>query len=160
MFFKKKQPVKIDLYNPVDGEISFIDECSDPVFAQKLLGDGFMVVPNDGKIYSPLKGIISSVFPTKHAIGVTTDDGKEFLVHMGINTVEMNGEGFEILVDVKSKVTKDTLLANVDLEKIKQSGFSTEIIVVITNSENDNLVINTIGQRLHGESVGSLTIAN
>lgn len=160
MFFKKKQPVKIDLYNPVDGEINFIDECSDPVFAQKLLGDGFMVVPNDGKIYSPLRGIITSVFPTKHAIGITTDDGKEFLVHMGINTVEMNGEGFEILVDVKSKVTKDTLLANVDLEKIKQSGFSTEIIVVITNSENDNLMINTIGQRLHGESVGSLTIAN
>lgn len=160
MFFKKKQPVKIDLYNPVDGEIKFIDECSDPVFAQKLLGDGFMVIPNDGKIYSPLKGIVTSVFPTKHALGVTTDDGKEFLVHMGINTVEMNGEGFEILIDVKSKVTKDTLLANVDLEKIKQSGFSTEIIVVITNSENDNLVINTIGEQLHGESIGALTIAN
>lgn len=160
MFLKRKKTTKIDLYNPVDGKVTFIDECSDPVFSQKLLGDGFVVEPNNGKIYSPLKGIVTSVFPTKHAIGITTDGGKEFLVHMGINTVELNGEGFEILVNVKSKVTKDTLLANVDVEKIKQSGFSTEIIVVITNSENDKLVINMIGEHPHGESIGSLTIAN
>ncbi|MGM0168877.1 hypothetical protein IGI39_004632 [Enterococcus sp. AZ135] len=160
MFGKKQKAKKINLYNPVDGKVTFIDECSDPVFAQKIIGDGFVVEPINGKIYSPLKGIITSIFPANHAIGITTDDGKEFLVHIGINTVELNGEGFEILVDKKSEVTKDTQLANVDLERIRKSGFSTEIIVVLTNSENDNLIIDAIGDKRHGESIATLLISN
>ncbi|MFB8530343.1 PTS glucose transporter subunit IIA [Enterococcus casseliflavus] len=155
VFFNKKNESSI--YNPVDGNVKFIDESTDPVFAQKLLGDGFIVEPKKGSIYSPVNGRVTTIFPTKHAIGLTTSNGDELLLHMGINTVEMKGDGFEIFTKENELVTQDTLLAEIDINKIKQRGYSSEIIVVITNNEKDFVVLNNIGILPHSKEIGSLS---
>lgn len=155
MLFSKKN--KKNLYNPVDGHVKFIDESTDPVFAQKLLGDGFIVEPHNGSIYSPVNGRVTTIFPTKHAIGITTSSGDELLLHMGINTVEMKGDGFEIFIKENEPVTQNTLLAEIDINKIKERGYSSEIIVVITKNEKDFVMVNNIGALPHSKEIGSLT---
>lgn len=137
--------------------MKFIDESTDPVFAQKLLGDGFIVEPHNGSIYSPVNGQVTTIFPTKHAIGITTSSGDELLLHMGINTVEMKGDGFEIFIKENESVTQNTLLAEIDINKIKERGYSSEIIVVITKNEKDFVMLNNIGALPLSKEIGSLT---
>jgi len=155
MLVSKKN--KKNIYNPVDGHVKFIDESTDPVFPQKLLGDGFIVEPHNGSIYSPVNGQVTTIFPTKNAIGITTSSGDELLLHMGINTVEMKGEGFEIFIKENELVTQSTLLAEIDINKIKERGYSSEIIVVITRNEKDFVILNNIGSLPHSKEIGSLT---
>ena len=97
------------------------------------MGEGYFVEPTDGAIFSPVSGKISTVFPTKHAIGITTDSGLEVLLHMGINTVELDGKPFEILVSEGQTVTSDTQVATVDLTAVKAAGKGTSMMVLITN---------------------------
>ncbi|MEH7098109.1 PTS sugar transporter subunit IIA [Neobacillus vireti] len=87
-----------EVFSPLDGEIVSLSEVPDPVFAQKLIGDGVVIVPKSGKMVSPVNGQVIQVFPTKHAIGIKTKSGLEILIHIGLETVELNGEGFEVLV--------------------------------------------------------------
>jgi len=117
--FKKKKTI---LYSPTNGTLIPLSEVSDPVFAQGMMGPGVAVLPSIEEIYSPIDGTISSIFPTKHAISITADDGKSFLLHIGIDTVDLQGEGFEILVTDKQKVTKDTLLAKIDRDFLRDKG--------------------------------------
>ncbi|MBJ8193014.1 PTS glucose transporter subunit IIA, partial [Bacillus cereus] len=84
---------------PVNGELVDISTVPDPVFAERMTGDGFAVVPNDGTIVSPVYGKVFNVFPSKHAIGIQSDGGKEVLVHIGVNTVKLKGQGFDVLVN-------------------------------------------------------------
>lgn len=100
---------------PVDGQLQPISAVADPVFASKAVGDGFAVKPADGQIYAPIFGRVDSVFPTKHALSLKMDSGVSVLVHMGIDTVDLNGQGFVIHVKAGQRVKPDTLLAEVDL---------------------------------------------
>lgn len=124
-----------ELFAPTDGTLLPIEEVSDPVFSQKMMGDGYAVQPKNGHVYAPVSGTISSIFETKHAIGILTPGGAEVLVHMGLDTVELKGEPFTIKVDEDEKVTPETLLAEMDLEKVTQAGKKTDILTVFTNAE-------------------------
>ncbi|WP_159723513.1 glucose PTS transporter subunit IIA [Enterococcus sp. CSURQ0835] len=112
-----------------------IHEANDPVFAQKMMGEGYFVEPENGHIYSPVSGKVSSIFPTKHAIGITTPSGLEVLLHMGINTVDLEGKPFTIDVTEGQEVTPDTLVASADLNAIKSAGKGTEMLVLVTNMD-------------------------
>jgi PTS system sucrose-specific IIC component len=116
-----------------NGSVHPLEEAADPVFADKMMGEGYFVEPTDGAIFAPVAGKISTIFPTKHAIGITTASGLEVLLHMGINTVELDGKPFEVLVKEGQNVTPETQLASVDLSAIKEAGKGTSMMVLITN---------------------------
>jgi len=120
-------------YSLANGQVEDIEKVSDPTFAQKMLGDGFAVVPTDGKIVAPVDGTIETIFPTKHALGIKTANGLEILVHMGIDTVQLKGEPFDIKVTEGQTVKHGDQLAQVDLDKIEKAGKKTDMMVVITN---------------------------
>ena len=117
-----------------DGQVIDLADVKDPVFSQKMMGDGFAVEPENGKIYSPVAGIVTSIFPSKHAIGLVTDNGLEVLVHIGLETVSLEGKPFEVHVSEGQKVAAGDLLVTADLEAIKEAGRETSTIVVFTNA--------------------------
>ncbi|AMV60483.1 N-acetylglucosamine-specific PTS transporter subunit IIBC [Pediococcus damnosus] len=120
-------------YTPTAGQLLAIEDVNDPTFSQKMLGDGYAVEPSDGKVVSPVDGEIATVFPTKHAIGIKTDNGLEVLVHMGLDTVELKGKPFIVNVSEGQKVRHGDVLATADLQAIKQADKGTTMIVIITN---------------------------
>ena len=117
-----------------DGQVIAITDVKDPVFSQKMMGDGFAVEPENGKIYSPVAGTVTSVFPTKHALGLLTENGLEVLVHIGLDTVSLEGQPFEVHVSEGQKVAAGELLVTADLEAIKAAGRETSTVVVFTNA--------------------------
>ncbi|MEI5988765.1 PTS sugar transporter subunit IIA [Enterococcus crotali] len=156
-FLKKKEPVQLNemLYAVTTGNLIPISEVNDPVFSQKMMGDGFAVIPESGDIYSPIVGEVLSVFQTKHAVGMKMANGLEILLHMGIDTVELNGEPFDIKVSEGTKVTQETLIAKVDLDAIKAAGKAIDMVVVITNMDSvKNVKLNKVGPVTAGEEVG------
>ena len=122
-----------DFYSLANGELLNIEEVSDPTFAQKMIGDGYAVEPTSGEIVSPVSGKITTIFPTKHALGITTENGLEVLVHMGLDTVELNGKPFELHVSEGESIEHGAKLATVDLDAIKEAGKKTTMLVVVTN---------------------------
>ncbi|TGD22449.1 PTS N-acetylglucosamine transporter subunit IIABC [Companilactobacillus suantsaicola] len=120
-------------YAVANGQVEDIEEVSDPTFAQKMLGDGYAVVPTDGKIVAPVDGTISSIFPTKHALGIKTENGLEILVHMGIDTVQLKGAPFDIKVSEGQTVKHGDQIADVDLKQITDAGKKTDMMVIVTN---------------------------
>lgn len=147
-----------DIYAPVSGNVKSITEVSDDVFSSKMMGDGFAVIPENGKIYSPVAGTISNIFPTKHALGITTPGGVEVLVHMGIDTVQLKGEGFEILVTEGQKVTENTAIANINLDLLKEKGKQADIIVAFTNQDHvESFNLAVTGNTSAKASIGKLT---
>ncbi|MGX7148643.1 PTS sugar transporter subunit IIA [Enterococcus ureasiticus] len=157
-FLKKKEPVQLNetLYAVTTGNLIPISEVNDPVFSQKMMGDGFAVIPESGEIYSPIEGVVLSVFQTKHAVGMKMANGLEILLHMGIDTVELNGEPFDIKVSEGSKVAQGTQIANVDLEAIKSSGKAIDMVVVITNMDAvKSFDLSRTGQVNAGDEVGT-----
>lgn len=146
------------LFAPADGEVITISEVNDPVFSKKMMGDGFAVRPVNEKVYAPVSGTITNIFETKHAIGILTDTGLEVLVHIGLDTVELKGEPFHLHVKEGQKVTADTLLADVDFEKIKAAGKGTDIVVVMTNMDRvSNVSIDKIGSTSKHNGIGHVT---
>lgn len=144
------------LYAPADGKVVAITEVSDPVFSQKMMGDGFAVQPTNGTIYAPVAGTISSIFETKHAIGILTPGGAEVLVHMGLDTVELKGAPFEVLVSEGDTVTPETKLAVMDLDAVIAAGKQTDVLTVITNAEKvRQLSLTTTGTVTAKTAVGS-----
>lgn len=126
----------LDLYAPVNGQLLPITDVSDQVFSKKMLGDGFAIQPTSNEILSPVAGKVTSIFPTKHAIGLLMENGLEVLVHMGLDTVELKGEPFNILVKDGQTVTAGTPLATMDRQKVSSLGKGTDIIVVLTNLDD------------------------
>ncbi|GAA0355333.1 PTS transporter subunit IIBC [Alkalibacterium iburiense] len=116
-----------------NGQVISITEVNDQVFSQKMMGDGYAVIPTEDKVVSPVSGTIRSIFPTKHAIGIETEDGIEILVHMGIDTVELNGEGFEVFVKEEQTVEAGEKIAEMNRESVQAAGKDTSILVVFTN---------------------------
>lgn len=144
------------LYAPADGKVVAITEVSDPVFSQKMMGDGFAVQPTNGTIYAPVAGTISSIFETKHAIGILTPGGAEVLVHMGLDTVELKGAPFEVLVSEGDTVTPETKIAVMDLDAVTAAGKQTDVLTVITNAEKvRQLSLTTTGTVTAKIAVGS-----
>ena len=129
-----------NLAAPMKGNVAPITECPDPTFASKAMGDGFVVFPEDGNFYSPANAEVTMTFPTKHAFGLMTNDGTEILVHIGLDTVELNGEPFTMHVKKGDKVKKGQLLVDVDLKAIEAAGKETATAVVITNGKAVNLI--------------------
>ena len=127
-------------YSVANGQYVDIEDVADNTFAQKMLGDGFAIDPTDGTITAPVDGTVSTVFPTQHAIGFKTDAGLEVLLHMGIDTVELNGTPFEVLVQADQTVQHGEVVAKVDLEAIKTAGKATTMMVIITNMDAVNLM--------------------
>jgi glucose-specific phosphotransferase system IIBC component len=133
--------------SPVKGEIKEITEVPDQVFAGKMMGDGFAVVPSEGTIVSPVDGKIVNLFPTKHAIGIMSDGGREILIHVGIDTVNLKGQGFETLVEENARVEKGQPLLKVDLDYVKEHATSIITPIVFTNlTEGEKVVLEKHGQ--------------
>jgi PTS system D-glucosamine-specific IIC component len=132
---------------PMKGELKPITEVPDQVFAGKMMGDGFAIVPVEGTIVSPVNGKIVNLFPTKHAIGILSDTGREILIHVGIDTVNLKGQGFETLVAENDIVEQGQPLLKVDLDYIKEHATSTITPIVFTNlAEGEKVVIEKPGQ--------------
>ncbi|PLS14636.1 PTS glucose transporter subunit IICBA [Bacillus sp. M6-12] len=134
--------------SPIKGEIKPITEVPDPVFAEKMMGDGFAILPEDGLIVSPVDGTIVNLFPTKHALGIESNAGREILIHVGIDTVKLGGEGFEALVSQGDKVEKGQPLLQVDLDYVKNHAPSILTPIVFTNLKE--------GEAVHLEKSGSV----
>ena len=124
-----------EVYSVADGEVIALEQVKDPVFSQKMMGDGFAVEPTNGNIVSPVSGTISSIFPTKHALGLVTEAGLEVLVHIGLDTVSLEGKPFTVHVAEGQKVAAGDLLVTADLDAIREAGRETSTIVVFTNAD-------------------------
>ena len=124
-----------EVHSVADGEVINIEDVKDPVFSQKMMGDGFAVEPKNGHIVSPVAGKVTSVFPTKHALGLVTDNGLEVLVHIGLDTVSLEGKPFEVKVSEGQTVAAGDLLVEADLDAIRAAGRETSTIVVFTNAD-------------------------
>ena len=124
-----------EVYSVADGQVIALEQVKDPVFAQKMMGDGFAVEPANGNIVSPVTGTVSSIFPTKHALGLVTDSGLEVLVHIGLDTVSLEGKPFTVHVSEGQKVAAGDLLVTADLDAIRAAGRETSTVVVFTNGD-------------------------
>lgn len=137
--FKKKALTEI--YAPVAGDILNLEKVSDPVFSSKSMGDGFAVIPKSNELYSPIKGSVVSIFPTKHAIGLVDERGNEVLIHIGIDTVALQGEGFTIFVTEGQSIGPEKKLAEVDFSYLMQKQKETTTMVIFTNLAERTLTI-------------------
>lgn len=125
------------LFAPMAGEILPISESADEAFAAKMLGDGIAINPSEGTIYAPCDGSVSLLFPTKHAIGITTTKGTDLLIHAGIDTVKMEGDGFEVFVKQGDNVRKGDKLLKVDLEKVRTAGYNPQTMMILPQASAD-----------------------
>lgn len=133
-FFKKKNK-GLEVVAVVAGDIMPITDVKDDVFSTKMLGDGFAIKPKDSHIYAPVDGTITTLFPTKHAIGIKTEKGLEILIHLGLDTVELEGAPFTVDVKQGDQVKKGQPLATMDFELITDKGYDDSCIVVYTNMD-------------------------
>lgn len=122
------------IYSPLKGTVKPLSEVSDPVFAEGVMGPGVGIDPEEGKLYAPTDGEIVSVFPTGHAVGMKTEDGMEILLHIGIDTVQLEGDGFNAVVKQGDHVKAGELLVEFDCGKITGKGYQTTTMVLVPNA--------------------------
>ncbi len=139
--FKKKNKNVEEVYSPCLGKIVQIEDIPDPVFSEKMMGDGIAIEPSEGKIYSPFDGEIIQVFNTKHAITLKSNKGTNLLIHIGLETVNLEGIPFNIKVKNGQSVSKGQLLVDVDLEYIKNKGLKIITPVILINEGEQEKVI-------------------
>ena len=143
---ENKEVTKLEeetILSPIKGEVKPIEESSDAAFASGALGKGVVILPEEGKVYAPVTGTVTVLFPSLHAIGITSDAGVELLIHIGINTVQLNGEGFTAHIKQGDQIKQGQLLVEFDMNKIKEAGYSLETPVLVTNYANVKEVKNT-----------------
>ena len=128
--FKKKT---LDLGSPVSGKIVPISNVKDPIFAQEMIGKGIAIIPDNGKYYAPCDGHLSVLFPSGHAYALKTRDGVDVIIHIGIDTVKLNGKNFRIHANQGEEVKKGDLIIEVDIEAVKEAGFDMITPMVISN---------------------------
>jgi PTS system beta-glucosides-specific IIC component len=142
---------------PVSGKVIALSDVADEAFSSGALGQGLAIEPSEGKVYAPVDGEITTFFPTGHAVGITSDNGIEILIHVGMDTVELNGKGFTPKKKQGDKVKKGDLLLEVDLDAVKAAGKPTVTPVIITNSDDFADVIPAEpGDITHGQDVITL----
>lgn len=135
------------LVSPISGKIESLSRVNDKTFSSGVLGRGFAVIPEDNTIYSPVGGTISMLFPTHHAIGIKTAEGAEVLIHIGINTVNLQGKGFQEFVQVGDKIVIGDKLLTFDNEQMKKDGYDTTVMVIVTNTDNYLDVIDNFNEK-------------
>lgn len=138
MFWNKKKTAENEIYATQSGTIVPIADVPDPVFSEKILGDGVAIIPESGRVVSPVNGKVINVADTLHAFGLETAGGIEILVHIGVNTVELKGKGFTPKVRAGDTVKVGTPLCEVDLSFIRQQGYETYTPILITNMDQVN----------------------
>ena len=144
------------LSSPVEGKLIPLDEVKDEVFSQGILGIGAAVIPTAGEIYAPANGIVETVTDTKHAIGIRTDGGAELLIHVGLDTVQLNGKGFELLTDTGRRVTAGDVLIRFDREAIQQAGYDITTPIVVANGDDFKIKISEYGEVKKEDTIMSL----
>lgn len=141
----KEEPVKVqgpqDLYSPMKGEVLSVEKSNDPAFASKAMGDGVAINPTEGIVYAPADGTISLVFPTKHAMGITLNSGVELLIHAGIDTVKMEGEGFTTFVSTGDQVKKGDKLLEFDMDLVKEKGYQTQTMFLVADAKEKEIEV-------------------
>ena len=143
---------KITIVSPANGTSVLLEQVPDAVFADKILGDGMAVIPSDGKFLSPVDGEVASVADSLHAIGFQTEDGLDVLIHIGLDTVKLNGEGFKVFVNVGDKVKKGDLVAEVDLQVLANNGLNPITPVIICDGLDDRELLYTEGETEAGKT--------
>lgn len=132
MFFKKKE---VEIAAPVNGRLISLKEVPDPTFSEEMVGKGVAIIPEGNEIYSPVEGKITTVFITGHAVGITTKEGIDLLIHIGMDTVNLKGEGFEVKVKDGKQVKPGDLLLVADFDKLKEKGYRLETPIIICNPD-------------------------
>lgn len=135
--FKKKEEV---FQNFMAGQMVPISQVPDQVFSTGMMGQGYAIEPSDGQVFAPLSGKVATLFPTGHAIGIETKEGYEILIHLGVDTVELNGKGFKTHVSVGSKVKQGDLLITMDVDEVKNQGKPTICPIIFTSGETIDLL--------------------
>lgn len=165
MFGKKETPEKaapvcepLTVYAPLTGNAITLGDIPDPVFSQGALGPGCGIEPTEGKVYAPFNGEIITAAETKHAVGISSPDGMEMLIHVGIDTVDMDGKGFDMKVKEGQKVQKGDVLLTFSLDAIKEAGHPSTTAVLVTNGDDYAKVnLETVGKVENGSVLLRLT---
>jgi len=139
MFDRFKKSKETSVYAPMDGTTKALSDVPDEAFSEKMLGDGIAVIPENGAVYSPVDGVISDITDTKHAFCITADDGAELLLHIGINTVNLKGDGFSVLVSAGEHVKKGDKIAQVDLSVLEKAELLPDTPLLLTEPEKYNI---------------------
>lgn len=134
VIFEKKQESEV-IYSPLKGDVVKLSEVNDPTFAQEIMGKGIAIEPSNGRVVSPVNGIVAAFFNTKHAIAIQSDKGAEILIHIGIDTVELEGNHFTANVEQGDRVSIGDLLVEFDVEAIKKEGYDVVTSIIITNTD-------------------------
>ena len=144
---------KIEIASPVAGEIMPISQVSDPTFSQEMVGKGVAIMPSEGRFYAPADGALISVFPTGHAFCINTLDGAELLVHIGLDTVKLNGEFFTVHATQGTDVKKGDLIVEVDIDGVRNAGYEIITPVVISNHSKFSKLEKKTGTVAAGDTV-------
>lgn len=140
---KEKMIKQLEIASPIKGKVLKLESVKDAAFASGVLGKGAAVLPEEGKVFAPASGIVSALFPTLHALGIETDDGVQILIHIGLDTVQLNGEGFEAMIKQGDRIEKGQLLITFDKEFIESKGYCIETPVLVSNSDDFLDVVET-----------------
>ncbi len=161
MSFLKKmfKPKPVDFVSPFRGEIIELKDVKDEVFASKSMGDGLAIVPQLGEVYSPVNGTIEALFPTMHAIGIKAEDRNQYLIHIGLDTVKLKGEGFTCFVKQGDTIKQGQLLVKFDLEKIHSEHIDLTSPIIVTNLNGRTFELLKRGQ-IHEKEAEIFTIKN
>lgn len=153
----KKLISNTNLYSPLKGKVMELSQIKDAAFASGVLGKGVAIVPSEGKVVSPVDGTVTTIFPTLHAIGITSDEGVEILIHIGLDAVQLEGKGFKGMVKDGDKITKGQTLIEFDIDYITKEGYCLETPVLVTNADNYLDVISENKDNVnYGESIISI----
>lgn len=144
-----------EISTPVNGVVVDLKEVNDPVFSEKMMGEGFAVKPSDGKIHAPIKGTIKSVFPSQHALTLEADDGLDILIHIGLDTVELNGAGFSSTIQEGQKVKSGDLLVQVDRAFLAENKKDDIVIVVFPEMKDKKITVN-MGEKQVGDIAATI----
>ncbi|WP_107586843.1 beta-glucoside-specific PTS transporter subunit IIABC [Clostridioides difficile] len=137
--------------SPIKGEVLKLSDIEDAAFASGVLGQGVAIIPSDGKVVAPVDGVVTTLFPSLHAIGILSDTGVEVLIHIGLNTIQLEGRGFEACIKQGDRITKGQTILNFDVDAIKELGYSTVTPIVITNSSQFLYVVETESKNIELE---------
>lgn len=143
-----------EVFSPLSGKVIPLKEVHDEVFSSELMGKGCAVIPSEGKIYAPLDGKVVGLLESHHAVGIESGDGVEVLIHVGMDTVKLGGEGFTTYVEEGESVKKGQLLLEFDIEKIQAEGYEVTTPVIVANSDEFSEIVTVANKEVsHGEGL-------